>query len=90
MYHKHPSSLSPFTPRPLLILNKKVVILFYHPHIISHYVNAVRAGGAYRGDQVLAFLPRIPSLIRSQPVGFSLTGLALQFADALVFVFLVR
>ena len=50
----------------------------------------MRAGGAYRGGQVLAFLPRVPSLLRSQGLGFSLTGLALQFADALVFVFLVR
>ena len=49
---------------------------------------SVRAGGAYRGTQLFAFLPRYPALMRNQGLGFTLIGLVLQFADALVFVFL--
>ena len=55
---------------------------------IFFFYLTVRAGGAYRGDQLFAFLPRYPALLRSQGMGFTLIGLGLQFADALVFVFL--
>jgi hypothetical protein len=48
----------------------------------------IRANGIYDGGQLLAFQPMSPTLLRSQGLGFSLVGLALQFADALVFVFL--
>ena len=66
-----------------------VLAIFPSPSLTFSYPLSVRAGGAYRGDQLFAFLPRYPALLRSQAIGFSLIGLVLQFADALIFVFLV-
>ena len=57
-------------------------------YCLYHLYLSVRAGGFFRGTELFAFLPRFPSLMRSQGLGFTLIGLALQFADALVFVFL--
>jgi hypothetical protein len=97
-----PSPYAPFSYLPLLTFSLRPLsssprLAFSSPPLLSAsslYTllpppPTVRAGGAFRGDELFAFLPRYPALLRSQGIGFSLIGLVLQFADALIFVFLV-
>jgi hypothetical protein len=50
----------------------------------------IRACGADIGEGYLAFTPRIPSLIRSQGIGYTLIGALLQLLDGIFFVYLAK
>jgi len=53
-------------------------------------VKIIKSAGVPLGSGVLTFSPRVPSIIYKQSLAWTLTGLVLQLADALFFVFLIK